>query len=208
MCNDVKDYTTEDEIYIYKNTNVLKNKFDIIDFEELKEQEMFFTSIRITELQINPIKDKLDFNYLKKIHDYIFQDIYEFSGEIRRVDIEKGNSKFCMYLYIEEEAAKIFKKLEKEEYFVKYDYNEYCEKIADFMGDIIALHPFREGNGRASRELFKALCLKGGYNLNYDLFTKEKILEADIAVFNCNKAPMIQLMEKGLLEKINKRKRD
>lgn len=203
MCNDIKDYTAEDTIYTYKGIGILKNKFNIKKLDELRKQEIFFTSIRITELHLNSIKGVLNFEYLKKIHYYIFQDVYDFAGQIRKVDIEKGHSKFCCFQYIEDEAKRIFDKLERENFFTNYDHSEYCEKIAEFMGDLIALHPFREGNGRANREFFRNLCLKAGYELNYELFDKEKILEADIALFNCDKKPILQLMEKGLLRKID-----
>ena len=122
MVCDVKDYTSRDTIYMYSNTDVFKNKFDIRDLKDLKEQEMFFTSIRITDLQIKPLLGDLTFEHLKKIHKYIFQDIYDFAGETRKVDIEKGNSKFCCSQYIEIEAERIFKKLAEEKHYSEYNF--------------------------------------------------------------------------------------
>jgi cell filamentation protein len=202
MVCDVKDYTSRDTIYMYSNTDVFKNKFDIRDLKDLKEQEMFFTSIRITDLQIKPLLGDLTFEHLKKIHKYIFQDIYDFAGETRKVDIEKGNSKFCCSQYIEIEAERIFKKLAEEKHYSEYNFLQYSEKIANFMGDLIALHPFREGNGRANREYLRILCWRNGYELNYNFFSKEEILKADILAFNGDISLLLELINKGLINKI------
>lgn len=198
--SDVKDYTIADDKYTYPKSSVLRNKFNIRDKELLAEQEVFFTSLRLMELNLKPLRGKLDFKYLKKIHKYIFQDCYDFAGEIRKVDIQKGSSKFCLARYIQIQGEEIFTKLEKYKYFKNCTYDDFCEKLAYFMGDLISLHPFREGNGRANREFFRILCMKAGYDLDYSKFKKKDILEADIACFDLNIKPMLKLMKNGLVK--------
>lgn len=83
-----------DSKYCYPNSNVLKNKLNITDDKVLFEAEKELTTIRLKELQSNPIRGKYDFSHLKAIHKYIFQDIYTWAGKERTVEIGKGNL-FC-----------------------------------------------------------------------------------------------------------------
>lgn len=87
------EYETDSD-YCYPGTYVLKNKLNITDENELRSAERSITSLRTAQLIQNPIEGKLDFNYLKNIHKFIFGDIYEWAGTVRTVNIAKGNS-FC-----------------------------------------------------------------------------------------------------------------
>ena len=83
-----------DNQYCYPGSIVLKNKLNITDVRELSGAEKELTAIRLYELQENPIKGKFDFAHLRAIHKYIFQDLYQWAGKIRTVEIGKGNL-FC-----------------------------------------------------------------------------------------------------------------
>ena len=97
-----------DSKYCYPNSNVLKNKFNIRNQLKLFNIEKEFTSVRLQELQNKPIKGNFDFNHLKKIHKYIFQDVYDWAGESRTVEIGKGNL-FCTVSCLQSYANLIFK---------------------------------------------------------------------------------------------------
>lgn len=71
----------QDNKYCYPNSDVLKNKLNITNAEELFETEKELTIIRLQELQKNPIKGNFDFKHLKDIHEYIFQDLYDWAGK-------------------------------------------------------------------------------------------------------------------------------
>ncbi|MCT4574099.1 cell filamentation protein Fic, partial [Bacillus thuringiensis] len=71
-------------LYTYDGTDVLKNKFGIKDQAELEELEKLITTAKIAELEIKPIPGNFDLDHLKKIHKHIFEDIYEFAGQIRQ----------------------------------------------------------------------------------------------------------------------------
>lgn len=81
----------QDTFYCYPNTYVLKNKLGITDEAELKKAEREITSLRTAQLLQNPIAGVFDFNFLKKIHKFLFGDIYEWAGKTRNVNISKGN---------------------------------------------------------------------------------------------------------------------
>ena len=78
-----------DTVYCYPNSNVLINKLGIKDKNKLSIIERRLTMLRLFELLKNPIQGKFDLEHLQSIHSYIFQDIYEWSGKIRTVDIAK-----------------------------------------------------------------------------------------------------------------------
>jgi cell filamentation protein len=76
--------------YVYPGTNVLRNLRDIRDPEEFSEVEGIATTRRITELARHPILGNFDTRHLQSIHRHIFQDVYQWAGEFRTVDIAKS----------------------------------------------------------------------------------------------------------------------
>ena len=81
--------STFDEVYCYKNSEILKNNFNETDPLILSQYERMFTGARLVDLIKKPLKGNFDLNHLKKIHHYIFQDVYPWAGELRRVNISK-----------------------------------------------------------------------------------------------------------------------
>jgi cell filamentation protein len=195
-----KDYTTDDKIYCYKGSNVLKNKLNLKSYEQLEKAEKFITEIRQQELESDKIIGNFDFEHLKLIHKKIFGDLYEFAGEIRRVNIEKGESSFCRYEFILEEGNKIFKKLNIENNYKGLEKEEFIIKLAELIGDLIALHPFREGNGRAIREFVRNLCENSNYDIKFQNIEPEKRLDAEIAAFRCNYSKLTEILRVELVK--------
>ena len=109
-----------DKKYCYKDSDILINKFDIRDVKKLKLAERKLTMLRLLELFYDPIEGRFDLAHLQNIHRYIFQDIYEWSGEIRTIDIAKEHM-FCNAKFIRPQADEIFLKLKKESYLGKLD---------------------------------------------------------------------------------------
>jgi cell filamentation protein len=152
----------EDKSYCYPGTNILKNKLDICNKEELFEAEKELTFIRLQEMQDNPVDGKYDFDHLKKIHEYIFQDIYDWAGKIRTVEIGKGNL-FCTTSCIQSYATSVFHNYYAQCFENRKSREEFLNVFADNYADLNALHPFREGNGRAQREFARLICRRCGY---------------------------------------------
>ena len=94
-----------------------------------------------------PIKGKFDLRHLQSIHQFIFSDIYDWAGELRTVNIAKGNQ-FCNHQYLETYADGIIKKLKTEKMLTVLPLSMIPERLAYYLGEINVLHPFREGNGR------------------------------------------------------------
>ncbi len=122
---------------------VLENKLGITESAELARQEERISKKKALELFEKGILDSLDagtFDTLAYIHKYLFDDIYYFAGEIRNVNIAKGNFRFAPVMYLQQALNHI-------ESMPQSTYEEIIEKYVEMN----IAHPFREGNGRSTR---------------------------------------------------------
>ena len=83
--------------------------------------------------------------------------MYEWAGQLRTIDISKGANRFAHYAHIHNAAAPIFLQLAKENHLAGLDTAAFSNCAAYYLGELNALHPFREGNGRALREFISHL---------------------------------------------------
>ena len=121
----------------------LENKFGLTSSADLAREEEFVSKKRAVELFENSVLDSLPagkFSTLQAIHKYLFEDIYDFAGELRTVNIAKGNFRFAPLLYLQ--AA-----LESIDKMPQASFDEIIEKYVEMN----IAHPFREGNGRSTR---------------------------------------------------------
>lgn len=179
--------------YCYPDSRTLKNKLGIHDFNELSLAERKLAKYRNRELLDSPIKGKFDFAHLQKIHAYLFQDIYDWAGKVRTVDIAKGNL-FCRVFAIESEATRIFGELKQEKYLKDLDVAHFGSRLAYYFSEINALHPFREGNGRTQREFIRQLAYQNGYFLSFTGITQEEMIEASVQSFKQDYAKMKKII--------------
>lgn len=75
--------------YVYPGTDILKNILDIQDRQTLDDAEANYVSLRLRELAEKPLEGDYDISHLAEMHKYIFQDIYEWAGKIRIINMEK-----------------------------------------------------------------------------------------------------------------------
>lgn len=179
--------------YCYPNTRILRNKFGIHDFDVLHDRERDLSNLRARELFENPIAGRFDFQHLRDIHKYLFQDIYDWAGEVRTVDVAKGDL-FCRHFAIEPEARRIFGELKQEKCPKRLNVAEFGRRLAYYFVEINALHPFREGNGRAQREFIRQLAFQNNYYLSFMGVSKERMIEASRAGLKTNYKPAEELV--------------
>lgn len=176
---------------------VLPNKLNITNQIELNKAEeriskqkakIFFETGEINKIKIGT------FTGLAQIHKFLFEDIYEFSGEIRKVNISKGNFRFAPLMYLAQSL----------EYIDRMPQSNFDEIIEKYVEMNIA-HPFREGNGRATR-IWLDLLLKKQLKKVIDwnqvdkgdyLSSMERSVVKDIEIKN--------LLKNALTDKINER---
>ena len=133
----------------------LENKLGITNSTELAIKEEELSKKRAIEMFENGIFSTLkagSFESLQKIHKYLFQDIYDFAGEIRTVNIAKGNFRFAPAMYLQDALKHI-------EAMPQSNFDEIIKKYIEMN----VAHPFREGNGRSTR-LWLDLILKTELN--------------------------------------------
>ena len=122
---------------------ILVNKLGITDPAKLAREEEKISKAKAKEMFETGFYDKLEpgtFESLKQIHRYLFEDLYDFAGEIRKVNIAKGTFRFTPLAYLEE-ALKNIEKMPQSTY----------EEIVEKYVEMNIAHPFREGYGRSTR---------------------------------------------------------
>jgi cell filamentation protein len=170
--------------YLDFETGVLKNKLGIRDEKELKKAEASLAAWRSFQLAGEPIPGLFDLDHLRAVHQHLFSDLYEWAGELRDIDLSKDNSYFANHRQIINAAGPIFEKLADENYLEGLDAGEFSARAAYYMGEINALHPFREGNGRAQREFINHLAYKHGYLIEWKNISQADMVQASIESFH------------------------
>ena len=176
---------------------VLENKLGITESAELAKEEERISKIKALELFEKGILDSLEagkFSSLSKIHKHLFDEIYLFAGEIREVNLAKGNFRFAPVMYLKASLDHI-------DTMPQSNFEEIIEKYVEMN----IAHPFREGNGRSTR-IWLDLILKKELNLVVDwskvdktdyLLAMERSPIKDIEIK--------ELLKQSLTDKINDR---
>ena len=183
-----------DDVYCIPGTAVLKNKAGITDQDQLDEYEGDFTAIRLLELTQNPVEGSFDLAHLCKIHQYLFQDVYDWAGEVRTVDIIRGESRFCNVRHIQSYSNTVFSALAAEKYLVNLEPKVFAHRLAHYLSEINAIHPFREGNGRVQRLFISQLAEHANYSLDYSALDQAEVYPVMQESFLGNEQPLSELI--------------
>lgn len=176
---------------------MLENKLGITSVFELAEVEEKISKKKAIELFEKGILDNLEpgtFASLQIIHKYLFEDIYEFAGKIRDVNISKGNFRFAPLMYLETALSNIEK-------MPQSTFDEIVEKYVEMN----VAHPFREGNGRSTRIWLDCILKKEiGMVVDWSMVDKEDYLLA------MERSPIRDIeikhvLKEALIDKINDR---
>ena len=175
----------------------LENKLNITDSTELARMQEKISKKKAVELFENGYLDQYKpgtFQMLAVIHKYLFDEIYDFAGKIRTVNMAKGNFRFAPVMYLE--AA-----IENIEKMPQTTFDEIIEKYVEMN----IAHPFREGNGRSTR-IWLDLLLKEELNVvvDWSLVDKEDYLLA-MERSPIKDIEIKHLLKKALTDKVNDR---
>ena len=188
-----------DDYYCYPNSSVLKNKLGIMNDKLLTQAERKITALKLAELEHNPISGELNFDYLRKIHRFLFGDIYEWAGENRKIDISRGNI-FCMHEIIDVCMNQLMDELKAEGFLNSLDRNDVLKRLAYYLGEMNTIHPFREGNGRAQRAFIRELATRNSIRLVFDKITPKEMIEASDKTFHHEYEMMESLLKRAVVE--------
>ncbi|MBR7005321.1 MAG: Fic family protein [Candidatus Methanomethylophilaceae archaeon] len=150
-------FHVEDDTYCYPGTDVLCNLLGIRDGTQLSLVEAQIATAEMERLDEEPVVGCFDSDHLKEIHRRIFRRIYHWAGEFRTVEISKGIP-FCYCANIERELNAVLGRLRDEDCLRgTQSRDEMARRLSYYMSELNAVHPFREGNGRAQRKFIQQI---------------------------------------------------
>jgi cell filamentation protein len=187
---------SDDDPYIYPGTSVLRNKLDIRDPDTLQRQERRLVTDRIIE---GAPRGDFDLVHLRAIHRHLFQDLYDWAGEIRTVEISKGGNHFQFRQYIETGMADVHRRLVAEDYFHARDAAAFAQGAAAIVGDINYAHPFRESNGRAQLQYLKLLGERAGHPIDLSRLRRDAWIDASKEAHLARYGGMEECIEDALI---------
>jgi cell filamentation protein len=144
-------------------TTTLKNKLNITDPRQLATAEADFTAFRLAELRIGPIPGGFDSVHLQVIHHHVYQDLYDWAGELRRVDA--GNRPASD---VARSLNAVFDRLGRENHLKGRSPEEWSHSVSAYIYELGTIEPFRTGNEVALREFADELARKNNLSLQWD----------------------------------------
>jgi cell filamentation protein len=175
--------------YVYPGTDVLRNAPGIRDPDELRAVEADLTQSRASRFADTPLPGRYDLAHLQDFHRALFEGLYEWAGELRTVAIAKSEL-FCLPQHIHTYGHDIFTRLAREDRLRGLDRDRFLDRLAHYLGEINALHPFREGNGRTQRAFLGQLAREAGYRIHWQHIDPDRNIEISIAAMRGDEKPL------------------
>jgi cell filamentation protein len=177
-------------------TGVLRNKLGLSTAAELEAAEREITHAALILLRETPVRPAYDLAHLCEVHRRIFGDIYDWAGQVRTVAIAiaKG-AMFCLPQYIEPAATEIFRLLRSDNFLRGLERGLFIDRLTYYLGEVNAVHPFREGNGRTQRAFFEQLADDAGFTLAWQRLDADRNIAASVAIMRGDPEPMRKMLD-------------
>ncbi len=158
-----------------------RNFFGVTDYRELKDHEEADVTARLLQLQFQKALGRFDTGHLRKIHWHLFQDVFPWAGELRVVGLAKvGGAPFANPQFLSMALGALFEELKTEKLLAGLSREAFARRAAYYWGELNAIHPFREGNGRTQREFLRQLASQTGHKLLWTELQQEENTVASI----------------------------
>jgi cell filamentation protein len=152
--------------YVDPRSGVLHNRLGITDPAELARVEARLAAGReATLFRDRPDLGRYDLAHLQAIHRHLFGQIYDWAGQLRTVNMSKGDTLFALAEWIEPQGRQLFDDLARRRHLRGLDRDQFVTGAGQFLSDLNALHPFREGNGRTQRVFLQLVANQAGWQL-------------------------------------------
>lgn len=182
-------YRSVQDPYCYAGSSVLRNLRDLRRQSSLDQFEAFISAQRADE----PLPHgRLSLRHYQAVHRHLFQDVYHWAGRFRTVRLAKDGSAFCYPEYIKPEMVQLFADLRADHYLHSLAVDSFAAKTATFLANLNAIHPFREGNGRAQTVLATMLAARAGHPLDLQRLEPQPYLSAMIKSFRSDLDPLTE----------------
>jgi cell filamentation protein len=166
---------------------VLRNLLGLKDGAELDYRERELVIQRIAE---GVPTGRFDLAHLRAIHRHLFQDVYDWAGEIRTVEIAKDRHQFQFRQFIETGMADVHRRLDQADFLRGLSGDAVAREAGVIMGDVNYVHPFREGNGRTQLHYLKQLAAQAGHPVDLSRIDPACWLEASRSAHRGDYEPM------------------
>ncbi|KDA05352.1 toxin Fic [Microbacterium sp. CH12i] len=190
--------------YLIPGSDVLRNLVGATSASELSFAEADLSFARALQLLEAPAPATNDLRELQAIHSHLFQDVYDWAGELRTVDVRKnvpGAEFFLPYGFIENAAEICFRELAEERLLVGLGRTTFIERLASHYEKINYVHPFREGNGRTQRFFWNRVALQAGWQLDWrPVHCEENHTAARVGSDEQDLGPLIRMFDKIVTE--------
>jgi cell filamentation protein len=168
----------DEDPYSLPGGECLRNKIGVTDPAVLFAAEARIVSIRDVELARETLPGEYNLQHYQDFHRHLFQDVYAWAGELRRVDISKGESTFAHWEYLSEQTSAMLAQLVDENLLISRNRASFVLRLAHYYGELNALHPFREGNGRTLRAFLRQVAAVAGWRLDWSALDPEENVQA------------------------------
>lgn len=181
--------------YLIPHTRVLKNKLNVQTQEDLDFFENDLVSVRSYKLYENLPHAEGTVKQLQWIHHYLFQDVYDWAGQIRTIDMTKGGGEpFHPLEYMGVGIRYCEQTLKNDNLLQGLSIDEFISKLSVNYNNFNVLHPFREGNGRTQRVFWDIVARDAGYHLDWGLITQRVNDKASIQAKDINDTKLLEDM--------------
>ena len=193
---------SDDDPYRIPGSDVLRNKLGITDSATLDRAERLWAAQRMSEGAPN---GDFDLAHAKAIHRHLFQDVYEWAGQVRTLEIAKDGSQFQFRQYIETGMADVHRRIRRDDYLRNLDVDTFARKAGGIIGDVNYAHPFREGNGRTQLEYLRQLADRAGHPLDPGKIGRDPWIAASKAAHQADYAPMASIIREQVIVERDRR---
>jgi cell filamentation protein len=186
---------TEEDPYT-DASGVLVNKLGITSAITLSQAEADLSLAAALHLSTHLLPGSYDLDHLRGFHRRIFGAVYAWAGQIRTVDIARtSQDTFCLWPFIESYSAGVFNELSTETLLAGLTRNAFVARLAHYYGEVNAIHPFREGNGRTQRAFFAQLARDAGWRVAWSELDRSVNDTASSAALQGDTKPLIVMFE-------------
>ena len=185
-----------DDPYVYPGTRVLRNRFGIVDSRSLDRIERRYA---IQRSRRGVPLGSFDLAHLRAIHHHLFQDVYDWAGELRTVEIFKGGNQFQFRQYIPTGMSDVHRRLTRAGFLKRLPAAEFAREAGIIIGDINYIHPFREGNGRTQAQYLKQLAEQAGHAFDLKRIDPKLWTDASKASHAADYSSMAEVIRKAIV---------
>lgn len=186
---------TDDDPYV-NVAGVLVNRLGITSATALSQAEADLSLAAMLRLSVHPLPGPYDLDHLQRFHQRIFGAVYDWAGRLRTVDMARTpQDLFCRWRFIQAHSAGVFGELTAEHLLVGLARNAFVIRVAHYYGEINAIHPFREGNGRTQRAFLGQLARDAGWRIAWSELDAAQNDTASAAALHGDTALLVDMFE-------------